>query len=296
MQFFIVCLCVRRQIPFRLSLRKESLARTLKESWPMAVSAILVLVYFKGDTLLLSLLRTPHEVGVYGVAYKILENIIFFPIMFVGLVMPLLSKYFTADAGMFRAVFQKTFDFLTMIVVPLAVGGIYLSPAIVRILAGGGFEEAAAPLRILFIAIVFIFFGALFGSTIIAIQKQKEVMWVYGGAAALNIAANLYLISRYSYVGAAVTTAATEFVVSSCMLFIIYRATRHLPRVSALAKACGAATVMAGALYASPSQSFVFLMVFGALVYAGALYALQGITKEDLRLLRQITRPSREFI
>lgn len=293
-QFFIVCSYVRRQIPFRLLFRKEAFARTLKESWPMAVSAMLVLIYFKGDTLLLSLIRTPHEVGVYGVAYKILENIIFFPIMFVGLVMPLLSKYFIADKEMFRAVFQKTFDFLAIIVFPLAAGGIYLAPDIVRILAGGGFEEAVLPLRILLVAIVFIFFGALFGSTIIAIHKQKKVIWVYGGAALLNIAANLYLIFYYSYVGAAATTAATELVVSSCMLFIIYKATRYFPRVAALVKACGAATVMVAALFFSPSQSFLFLVIFGAAVYAGALYALKGITKEDLRVLRQIIRPSRE--
>lgn len=295
-QFFIVCAYVRRHAPFRLLFEKEALVRTLKESWPMAVSAVLVLIYFKGDTLLLSVLRTPHEVGVYGVAYKILENIIFFPIMFVGLVMPLLSKYFAADKEMFRAVFQKTFDFLTIIVLPLAVGGIYLAPEIVRILAGSGFEEAALPLRILFVAIIFIFFGALFGSTIIAIHKQKEVMYVYGAAAALNIAANFYFISRYSYTGAAATTAATELVVSSCMLFIVYRATRCFPRISVCGKAGGAAFAMGAALFLSPSQSFLFLVAFGAAVYAGALYILKGITKEDMRLLRQIVRPSRELI
>ena len=293
-QFCIVYTSVRRQIPFRLVFQKEALVRTLKESWPMAVSAILVLVYFKGDTLLLSFLRTPHDVGVYGVAYKILENIIFFPIMFVGLVMPLLSKYFTADREMFRAVFQKTFDFLAIIVVPLAAGGILLAPALIRILAGGGFEEAALPLRILLIAVVFIFFGALFGSTIIAIHKQKKVMWVYGSAAVLNIAANLYLISRYSYIGAAATTAVTELVVSSSMLFIIYKTTRHLPRIGALVKACGATAVMVAALIMSPSQSFLFLIVLGVLVYAWALYALRGITQEDLRVLKQIMRSSRE--
>ena len=293
-QFCVVYTSVRRQIPFRLVFRTKALVRTLKESWPMAVSAMLVLVYFKGDTLLLSFLRTPHEVGVYGVAYKILENIIFFPIMFVGLVMPLLSKYFTADREMFRAVFQKTFDFLAIIVVPLAAGGIYCAPALVRILAGGGFEEAALPLRILLIAVVFIFFGALFGSTIIAVHEQKKVMWVYGSAAALNITANLYLISRYSYVGAAATTAVTELMVSSCMLFIIYRATRHLPRTGVLMKACGATAVMIAVLIMSPSQSFLFLITLGSCVYAGALYAFKGITQKDLRVLRQITMFSRE--
>ena len=97
-------------------------------------------------------------------------------------------------------------------------------------------------------------------------RKSDVGVW---SAAALNIAANFYLISRYSYIGAAATTAATELVVSSCMLFIIYRTTRHLPRIGALVKACGAAAVMVAALIVSPSQSFFFLIALERLCTRG---------------------------
>lgn len=292
--FSIVYGWAQRLIPFSLSLRPHALRRIFTESWPMAISSLLVLVYFKGDTVLLSLLKPAHDVGMYGVAYKILENIIFFPAMFVGLVMPLLSRYFSDDREMFRAVFQKTFDFLAIIALPLAAGGIYMAKDIIRILAGTGFEEAAAPLQMLFVAMVFIFLGSLFGSTVIAIHRQKTVMYVYGIAAISNIIANIYFITRYSYMGAAAVTAVTEFFVSAGMFFIIYTTVRQVPRLSTGIKALCASGIMVGTLTLSPSQSFVFLFIFGFIVYAASLYALRGIEKKDLLLLQQIFRPSRD--
>lgn len=293
--FCIIYRWVHARIPFSLTFRVRQLQKIFKESWPMAVSSLLILVYFKGDTILLSLLKPVHDVGVYGVAYKILENIIFFPAMFVGLVMPLLSRYFMEDREMFRAVFQKTFDFLVIIALPLAAGGIYLASDIIRILAGAGFEDAVAPLQMLLVAMVFIFFGSLFGSAVIAIHRQKTVMYVYGAAAVLNIAANLYFISRYSYMGASAVTAATELFVSAGMFYIIYMTVRQVPKIVTGLKALSASGIMVGALLLSPSQHFVFLCVFGAAVYAIALIALGAVEKKDLLLLQQIFRPSRDI-
>lgn len=292
--FLVIYRWVRRRIPFSFAVRGDEFKAIFKESWPMAVSSLLVLVYFKGDTVLLSFLKPAHDVGVYGVAYKILENIIFFPAMFVGLVMPLLSRYFAEDREMFRAVFQKTLDFLTIIAFPLAVGGMYVAGDIIRIIAGVGYEDAVMPLRILFFAMIFIFFGALFGSTIIAIHKQKTVMYVYGAAAIMNIAANLYFISRYSYMGAASVTAATELFVTASMFMIIYMAVRKAPDLRIAGKAACASGIMVLALIFSPSQQFVFLLGFGAAAYIIALYAVRGIEKNDLLLLKQIVRPAKD--
>jgi len=119
-------------------------------------------------------------------------------------------------------------------------------------------------------------------------------MYVYGIAAVLNIGANIYFITQYSYMGAAAVTAVTEFLVSAGMFIIIYMTVRQMPRFSVGIKALCASGIMVGALMFSPSQNFIFLFVFGAAVYAIALYALRGVEKKDLLVLQQIFRPSRE--
>lgn len=259
-----------------------------REGWPLAASAVLTLIYFRGDTIMLSLMHSSREVGVYGAAYKVLENAIFIPIAFAGLVLPLLSRSFFADPTRFRAVFQKAFDFCAVCAVPFAAGGAYLSADIAYILGGVGFEQSAAPLRVLFLAIAFIFFGALLGGTLVAMRKQKDALWAYGAAAALNIMANLYFIRRYSYMGAAWVTAATEALVTLYMLFIVSRSAGFFPSMRVLAKALGASGAMLLVLYFSPVQHFAALLFSGALVYAGLIYTFKGVSKDDLFLLLKL--------
>lgn len=282
--FSIVFYQVRKETGFRLVFDGKEIVALLRESWPLAVSTIMILVYFKGDTLILSFFHSAADVGIYSVAYKILENIIFFPAMFVGLIMPLLSKYYMSDKELFHVVFQKTFDFLAIIAIPLVFGGVYCAQDIIRIISGRGFDAATAPLQILLVAVMFIFAGALFSSAIIAMGKQKTMMYAYGSAAAINVAANLYFISRFSYIGAALVTAVTELFVSLCMLIIIYETVSFLPRLTVLAKAFMASFVMVVVLWLSPSQNIAVLIALGAAAYFAVMYALKGIVKEDFTL------------
>ncbi len=282
--FSLIYYFVKKYTLFQMHITVAGAKKILHESWPLAVSTIMILIYFKGDTLILSFLHPSHDVGIYNVAYKILENIIFFPAMFVGLIMPLLSRYFVSDKALFQNVFQKTFDFLALIAVPMMFGGIYLAGDIITIISGQGFVESVLPLQILLIALTFIFFGSLFCSTIVAIHKQKIVMYAYASAAVFNVAANFYFISRYSYIGAALVTVLTEFFITLAMLFIIYKATAHLPRLETLGKAFCASLGMSIVLWAFPVKSFIILFPLACATYFVFLYLLKGFSKDDLAL------------
>lgn len=282
--FILVYFFAKRYVDFKISFSKKKLFAILKEGWPLAVSLVLVLIYFKGDTLILSFLKESKDVGVYNMAYKVLENIIFFPTMFVGLIMPLLSNYFISDINSFKKVFQKAFDFLNIISIPAVFGGLYLSSGIINLIAGGGFGDSVLAFQILICALFFIFLGALFGNAILAANKQKQAIFCYGAAAVFNIAANLYFIRQYSYIGASFITVATEALVTSLMFAIIYKEIRYIPNLRVTFKAVIASLIMASALYISPIQEFFFLFALGILVYFTAMYLIKGITKEEFTL------------
>ena len=88
----VVLLISRRYTTFRLRIDTAAWKDFLRESWPMGMTAIITFAYFKMDTILLSVLQTSSEVGIYNVAYKIMENLIFFPAMLAVLVLPRLSR------------------------------------------------------------------------------------------------------------------------------------------------------------------------------------------------------------
>ncbi len=82
--------------------------RIWHRAWPIALTSLLTLVYFKADTLILSVYRSEGEVGIYGATYKVLEIIGTFPHMFLGLVLPVLTTaYVTQNFERFKRVYQK---------------------------------------------------------------------------------------------------------------------------------------------------------------------------------------------
>ena len=266
----------------------------IKDAIPIGISLIFTLIYFRLDTVLLAILRTDREVGVYNLSYKVLENLIFFPAMFTGLLMPKIAR--AAANNMPRDV-QKIVTFACTVVVagalPMVVGGWFLAGPLVALLGGGAFLEAAVPLRILLFATALIFLGTVLGTTTIALGLQKKAMWVYLAAMVFNVAVNLMLIPSFGYYAAAAVTVATEFLVDLGLLFVLLPVVRPNIRVRVLGAIVVATAVMAVplVLFAAPFFDAVGVLALAPflvgcpLLFAGVFLALGGITLEDRALL-----------
>jgi len=257
--------------------------KLLKESIPLAVAAILVLIYFKLNTIFLSIMKESEAVGVYGLSFKVMENLIFFPAMIVGLTMPIMSKYIFSDREKFKSIAQRTLDFLIIAVIPMVFGVVMTSEKIIRLLAPTGFKDSPAVLGILMVALGFIFLGALFSNIIIVANKQNRLAQIYLAGSIFNVAGNLAFIPEYSYFGAAYTTVATEFLVTSLMLVVIYRSIGYLPSFKAFYKALAVSLVMAVFLYAFSYLNIFYLVIIGALVYIPGIYLIGGISQAEIR-------------
>jgi len=213
-----------------------------------------------------------------------LEGLIFFPAMFVGLIMPLLSQSAFADSEKFKKVFQKTLDILIIFIVPLVIGLIMLSAQVVLLIGGKDFIASGSVLNILALAIGLIFLGSLFGNSIIALDKQKKGAWIYFWGMVFNIVANLIIIPKYRYIGAAWTTTATELLVTIMMFILISRTIKYLPKFR-LIRPLIAGVCMAGFLYLLKGWNIFLLVLGGLIIYLVVLYLIKGIKKEEVLLL-----------
>jgi len=289
--FILNWLFARRYIALTLVFDFSLWKEIIKAAIPIAASLVLVLIYFKFDTIFLSLKFINRssanpivDVGIYNVAYKILEGLIFFPSMFVGIIMPLLSKFAFSNLDEFKKTFQKTLDVLIIFIIPLVVGLLFLSLPIVVLIGGEQFSTSAPVLQILAFAIGLIFLGNLFGHSIIALNKQKTGAWIYFGGMIFNVITNLIFIPKYSYFGASGTTVATEFLVTILMLILIYKTINYFPRFN-ITKPLLAGLIMAGPLYLFKGWNLFLLVGLGIIIYFVMLYIIKGIKKEEILLL-----------
>ncbi len=284
--FLITFFSARKLIPFSFRIDFVSWRKIIKEALPIAFSIVFVLIYFRLDAILLSVMKSPTDVGIYGIAYKVLENIIFIPAVFVGLIMPLLSKYAVHNIDKFKFIFQKTFDILVLAALPIVAGLILLAKPIILLIGGSEFTgDASLVLQILAFAIGIIFLGSLFGNSIIALGKQKKAAWIYASGAIFNIIANIIVIPKYSYFGAALTTIFTEIIVTLLMLLLIRKSIDFLPSLSVFIKGLSAAILMYVILYYLPGLGLVLSILLGAFIYISLIYTTGAIKKSDILLL-----------
>lgn len=279
--FLLVFLFSKPLIRIRISVDFKYWGEILKTALPVAASLVFVLIYFKLDTVLLSLMKPAYDVGVYSVAYKILEVVIFLPAIYIGLVMPLLSKHAFGNRAEFIKTFRKAFNMLSIFALPLAAYLFVLSDPIVRIIGGSGFIQSGPVLKILSIAILLIFFGNLGGNAIVALNLQKKGMWIYLAGAVFNIGANLIFIPKYTYFAAAWTTVATEILITFWMFRLIKKETGVAADKTVIFKAALATIAMLVIMW--PFLGNFVWATAAAISYFPILFLLRGFTREDLR-------------
>ncbi len=285
----------RRHIRFPLRFERAYWKEFLCESYPLGVTAIITFLYFKLDTILLSVLRPATDVGIYNVAYKIMENLIFFPAMLAGLIIPLLSKYLLSDRKKFDMIASKTFKVFLIIVLPIVIGTLFLAKDIILIVSGPAFLPSVQVLRILIFSLAFIFFGHFFNMILLVSNAQKKMMWMLSFAALFNITLNLFLIPRFSYMGAAFASASTEAFVVLVASLIAFRHISYRPAVEGLPSLVVSCLGMAIFLSLFHGRIPFFFLGLGAVALYGALlWFFKGVTREEVDIILSGRRLARE--
>jgi len=201
-------LMTRRLDAFRPQLDRALARAMLREAAPLAVVIILGLLRQKLDALLLTALATQTDVGVYGAALRVHEVLITFPALFVALLYPVFSQLTTRGLDAVQPVFQRTFDVLLH--AGLCVG-LALWTAATPLAATLGAPEAVTPIRLLCLALPGAFLGLGFSHLAYAEGRTRIVVRLYAFLVLFNAAANLSLIPRWTFNGAALANGCTEW-------------------------------------------------------------------------------------
>jgi len=258
--------------------------KIIQLTWPLALSIAFNLVYFKADTLILSLVRTQAEVGVYNAPYRVLEILTNFIYLFAGLIFPILTAaWVEKNMSRFKDIFQKTFDALLIITIPMIIGTLFVAKNLILLIAGPEFMESGTVLKILIFATGFIFINSLYGYTIVALDKQKQMVWAYVIVAVVSLTGYILTIPRYGYYGAAYFTVFSEALIFFFNLVVVTRNTKFLPSLKIVNKTILASLIMALGLYLTARINVLLQIVISCLIYIIALYLLKGFSREFVR-------------
>jgi O-antigen/teichoic acid export membrane protein len=286
--FLLIFLLSRKFLVFKPNFNFSYWKDILKQSLPIGLATALTFVYFRSSTILLSILRPPEDVGIFGAAQKVIENISFFPAMIVGLTMPLFSHYISKDKKKFQYLVNENYKIFFVLVVPLLIGGILLADKIIYLIAGPEFVKSIPVLQVNLLALGLIFFGTLFMNIMIAAKLERSIFWALLICAVVNVSGNLFFIPQFpnnAYLVPAVVSVITEILVVVLTGYFIWKKLKFFPKLEKFFQILLAGLLMGVPIYFLKNLNFFLLLLVGMVVYGICLLALRIISKEELSAL-----------
>ena len=178
--------------------------RLLKNSWPLIISNLAIIVYMRIGQVMLGNMVDVKELGLYSAAARLSELWYFIPMAISSSIFPAIVRSRENQSEMvYRRRMQVFYDVMSAIayifVIPLAL----LAPLVVKTLFGSAYAEAGEILRIHIWAFVFVSLGVARGRWLIAGDMVRFEMLAAVLGALLNIGLNFFLIPRYGALGVA---------------------------------------------------------------------------------------------
>lgn len=211
LQLLIQGSAAARHISLRPVFALREAVDLLRESLPLMAFVVIGVVYWRADGVILSLLSTHSEVGVYGLATLITSNTAVVATLFLRSTLSTATELFSRDVAAFAGFLRRSVELMYFVAVPVAVVGALLAGPLIGLFGDKAFVPRGAPtLALLFFAAALQFVAATLGQGLFACGQQRFLMQAGIFELAFNIALNLLLVKRFGAVGAAVALVCTE--------------------------------------------------------------------------------------
>ena len=214
LSFYLVYYFKDNQEIFKWKFNFELSKKLLLLSWPLILSSVFLYIYLRIDQVMLGLILTEYEVGVYSVAVKLSEISYFLPTAVSISLFPILIKSRKVLREIYYERLQKMFYFFTwfplLIIIPIFI----FSNDLILFFYGPDYLSAGVTLSILIWALLAISIRVATDNYLNS--KKLYTLTFYSSliGAITNIIFNLILIPLYGINGAAIATVISYFFVA----------------------------------------------------------------------------------
>ncbi|MFH0815121.1 MAG: flippase [Candidatus Falkowbacteria bacterium] len=290
---FFSAILVGKKVGLKLipKLERAVIKSLMRVSIAFALIGIFSRVYTYLDSILLSYLAGDAALGYYSAAYKLPAALVFIPSALAAAIFPAFSESFAIAKERLKRIFDESMSVLAILAVPIGIGIAGISGEIIFKFYGAEYLPGVEALKILGIAMIFVFLNYPIGALLNACDRQKLNVSLYGATMCVNAALNFLLIPKFSYVGAAIA-----FLISHGLLFVVnlYFARQIINYSGArlfkiLFKTVLSGLVMLACVLMLKTRINIFIVIaIAAPVYLIVLYLIRGFGKEQIKFFKEI--------
>lgn len=252
------------------------------------VILLLSVIVGRFDFILLSILGSMQEVGLYSPAFKIYEMGLMVPSMMTVVIYPTLARFFERDKPSFDQLYTNLVRLIVVLGVPALGVLAYFSSDIITLFFGEAYSETGFALQLLLAALLLITVDQILIATTYAAKRDDLELMVLAVTCAVYLVLLVILIPSMGYIGAAIATFSAA-VTKLLVRYAVVAKKLVLPsiRSSMLGPILG--FLVAGGLLLSDILPGAVANIAGALlVYTLMLALFKGVTMNDVRFVQKL--------
>lgn len=263
----------------------------LRKSYPYALLILLMSFYNRIDSVMLERLL-PHPIGkqqagIYAQAFRLLDAVSMFGLLFAGLLLPIFAKMIKQKEHV-GPMLKLSFTLLLVPALIIAISSAFYNTEIMAALYNSNIEHSSDVLGILMTGFIGIACTYIFGTLLTANGSMKQLNIMAFCGMLINVILNLILIPRFMAYGSAYASLSTQLFTGFAQLILAITIFKIKPQISFIARICFFAGAIVALGFLSKQIDTWFYGYLTMLVGAAILAVLLGLF--NLKDLYQIIR------
>lgn len=277
----------KKYISFSPKFNKEISSWIMRAAIPLGAVFIVNNLFFKIDTLILFAIKGAAAVGIYSVAYKVLEVTIFVGSYFASSLKPMLSKHIDGDQEALRSVLRKAITIMIAISLPITIVGIVFAQEIIIFLSNADFASGSSALILLALSLPVIYLDALLGEVLVAKDARRLLINISIIVLTFNLVLNIIMIPIFSFMGAAFVTLISEILLLAINIHYTRKIVGYSMNGTLITKIVGVSliTFLISWVTKSLNVHFLILIAFSFLIYGSLIYLFRITTTNQIKSL-----------
>lgn len=250
--------------------------RFLKENITLGIYGLMTSMYLTFNVMYLGLASNSIQVGYYTSAFKLYHIILSIFSAYTSVMLPRMSALQAKDdQAKFRNYVYQSTAFVALFSIPLIVCSSIMSPEIIYILCGNGYEGAITPMRIIMPAVLFVAIAQVIAvQVLMPLKKDKVLLCASISGAIISLMINIIFVPRLQSIGSAIVLILSEFFVT--LIYVIYIETKGIIKLNykifiwpvLKTLPCVAVCLSCQKMVSSPYLSLTLAIIISVVLYA----------------------------
>jgi O-antigen/teichoic acid export membrane protein len=269
----------------RLRLDPSRWHELLKSAWPIGASSLLTQLHVNLGLILLGLVATFQQTGIYSSAYRLVFFLMTLDRVFYTVFFPVVSRLVKDRPDRLPELVGTAARMILVLSIPFCVGAFILARPILAAAFGPDYAAAFPVLRILVWFLPLSMLNSLAGYTLLAANNERRFLRNTTIGVAAAVLFNVLMVPLAGSTGAAIAIVAGEaglLILMGKAMFEMVSPKLGLRTLAPLV----AAVAMAVVVYLLRGMNLFACVGFGILTYSVFLLLLRGVTSDDVGLAR----------